>query len=177
MVISIALSGIFVVLLTGMLSQTLQFSTNSQNELIAANAAELLIENARSMPYSQLSIFATGLPVTMQVNSPDGTLPPTIRPLPVQLNLADTTTVFGEVNGLNGSIQPTGQWQIGPPSMGNYFRGIATETISSPQVAGGLTYIQVTVQVSYISASGGSGITKQTTRTASIFQPSTVSYQ
>jgi hypothetical protein len=161
-------------MLSGMLSQTLVLSTVSQNQLIAAHAAEELLENARVMTYGEISTLVNastinlGQAITFVVNA-DGTPSQTaLRPssLPVQLDLTDTSTVYGEVNPSNpGVINPGGKWL---PGFGNYFRGTATETVTANS-SGGINWYEITIEIAYNgNTASNSPNTKKLTRKAYI---------
>jgi hypothetical protein len=166
-VVAVGLSGIFVALITGMLSQNLALTTASQNQLIAGSAAELLIENAKITPYTVLSSFATNYPepITLLVNLDQQGQPlPPVRQLPLQLDLTSTTSVYGTVNPFSGQSNPAAQWN---QSTGNYFRGSATETFANAMSITGLASVLITVKVTYVDISSTSS--KTTTRTAVVF--------
>ena len=176
MAIAIGLSGFLVLMLSGMLSQTLLVSTTSQNELIAAQAAEELLENARVMTYSQITTLASaplnyitiGQPITFVVNQTQtGETMPSIRLAPVQLNLVNATPVYGEVNPSSTTLVNTGaKWG---PGFGNFFSGTATETITGPFSSNGVSWYQIAVQITYSGTyadSSGARNTKQLNRVA-----------
>ncbi len=173
MVVAIGLSGIFVLLISGMLSENLSLVTASQNQLIAGSAAELLIENAKATPYVNLLGFISSSPSsTLVVNLDQQGQPlPTVRQLPVQLDLVSNSNVYGSVNPFSGQIDSTAQWN---QSVGNYFRGLATETFSDATALTGVPSVLITVTVSYsgISSQGNSSTpyTKTLTRTAIVFR-------
>jgi type II secretory pathway pseudopilin PulG len=140
LVIAIALSGFLITMLSGMLAQTMSFSNTTQNDLIAEATVEELVDNARLLPYSALTIMpATDVPV----NAISGTeLYPSFRPLPAQLSFVDTSTSWTQsTNFLKDST--------------------ATETISD---ASGLTGIagsyQITIALTYPAQTGKKTITR-----------------
>jgi hypothetical protein len=171
MCVAIALSGFLVLMLSGMLSQTLVLSTVSQNQLIAAHAAEELLENARVMTYGEVTTLVNAStikldqPITFLVNG-DGTPSQTgLRPtsMPVQLDLTDPNTVYGEVNPSSpGTINASAKWL---PGFGNYFRGTATETVSANSNAG-VSWYEITIDIAYNGGAGNSPNTKKLTRKA-----------
>jgi hypothetical protein len=176
MAIAIGLSGFLILMLSGMLSQTLLVSTASQNELIAAQAAEELLENARVMTYSQITTLSNspynyitiGQPITFVVNQTQtGETMPQLRLIPVQLNLASNTPAYGEVNPSSTTLVNAGaKWG---PGFGNFFSGTATETITGPFTSGGVSWYQIAVQISYTGTyadSTGARNTKQLNRVA-----------
>jgi hypothetical protein len=175
MAIAIGLSGFLVLMLSGMLSQTMLLSTTSQNELIAAQAAEELLENARVMTYSQItnlistSVITPGQSINFIVNANGTTSQTQLRPtsMPVQLDLTNATTVYGEVNPSSSSLVNTATRWV--PGFGNYFLGTATETVTGPINSGAVSWYEITVQISYngtYADSSNAANTKQLTRTA-----------
>lgn len=169
MVIAIGLSGLFVLMLSAMLSQTLLLSSTSQNELIAAHAAEELLENARTIPYKQYEMsIPLNQPIVFLMNLDGSPFSTSLRSnMPVQLDLMNSTTVYGEVNPSAALlVNPATKWV---PGFGNYFPGTATETVSSgtfPSSSGSIPYYEIKVQITYPSGTGAS--TRTLTRYAYI---------
>ena len=175
MVVAVGLSGIFVLLLSGMVSQTMLVSMSGQNQLIATNAAEVILENARVLSYDELQ--------AAQVNAPLGQAIPLImnttstgqinllRSAPVQLDLVDTTIyVIPEVGGPTGVSNSIYWWT---PTMGNFFHGTATVTIADGTPFTIAPSWKITVQIAYpgtTPAANGSVNTKVITRSAYVFQ-------
>ena len=172
-VVAVGLSGFFVLVLSGMLSQTLVTSTTSQNELIAANAAELLLENARTITYAEYDqLISSGTislnsPIQFQVNLTGNGDPtaPQIRLVPVQLNLTDPAAPIGAVNPLTGLFNNANAWS---GASGNYFKGLAQEIVSPVTLNGGLGY-QIAIKILYNSGQG-QALTKQTNRIAYVMR-------
>jgi type II secretory pathway pseudopilin PulG len=177
MLIAIGLSGVLVLMLSGMLSQTLLVSTVSQNELIAAQAAEELLENARTMTYTEISnlisqsYITVGQPMTFVVNLTQTAQPLLIiRQAPVQLDLTNTVVVFGEVNPSSTLlVNANAKWG---PGFGNMFSGTATETVNK-FTSGTLQGYEIDVVVSYngtYANSGGTANSKTLKRTAYVMK-------
>jgi hypothetical protein len=169
MAVAIGLSGFLVLMLSGMLSQTMLVSTASQNELIAAYAAEELLENARVMTYDEITNFIPlGQPISFVVNATGTASQTQLRPtsMPVQLDLTSTTIVYGEVNPSNTLLVNTGaKWG---PGFGNIFSGTATETVK-PFKAGSLVGYEIDIEISYnatYAVKTGAQNTKTLKRTA-----------
>ncbi len=170
-VVAIGLSGIFVVMLSGMLSQTIQLMRTSQDELIAVKAAELLIENAKTTPFERLQeLSLSPQPFKLLVNLPNTSSPPEVRKFPVQLDMSNNQKVFGTVDGNSGSVNSANRWTF--PG-GNYFDGEAIEEITDSTTAtSNLPSFLVTVTVSYKSANSNGGVTypRKVVRKAHIFK-------
>jgi len=122
-VVAVGLSGLFLVLISTMLAQTLELMRTSQDELIAVTAAELLIENAKNIPFDRLdNLSQEPQPFSLIVNIPDAGSIPSIRPHPVQLDLTNSNKVFGVVDASAGSLKMDRQWN---KIIGNHFDGEA----------------------------------------------------
>ncbi len=147
-VVAIGLSGIFIVMLSTMLAQTLQLMRTSQDELIAVNAAELLIENSKNIPISRLqSLSAEAQPINLIMNSPDSEPVPSVRSQPVQLDLQNANKLFGVVNASDGSLSLDNSWN---KLRGNHFDGKATVKIQEmldPSIT--MKAYEVTVSISF----------------------------
>ncbi|MCW5823250.1 MAG: type II secretion system protein [Cyanobacteria bacterium TGS_CYA1] len=167
-VISVGLSGIFIVMLSTMLAQTLQLMRANHDELIAISAAELLIENAKTTPYSTLkNLASTGTPFVLQINKKKSDSP--LRISPVQIDLEDSSKVFGAVDGSSGNLTISNKWQL---NSGNFFDAEATEeVIDSTTETGNLDSIKVVVTVAYkaTSANNTSAYSKKLIRKAYVF--------
>jgi len=163
MVVAVGLSGVFVCLLSGLLSQTLALSSASQNQLIAINSAEVLLENAKVTPFSVLQQQAGQPPIQLVVNLDQaGSTFPAIRSIPVQLDLTNPINIYGTVNGATGIVNASNQWVL---NKGNYFRGAATLQVQDAVVPN--DYLQITVTVTYSDSFGASS---SVTRSAYVFQ-------
>jgi hypothetical protein len=132
MVIAVGLSGIFVVLLTGMLSQTLSLSTSSQNQIIAGAIADQLAEQIQSGNFVPPQQLETPITFPDQSGLPNG---------PCQLDVA--REIYGVFNG--GT-----RWQA---TTGNQFRG----TLAFKKLNNGCTYL---ITVTYPSSGGQKQLTR-----------------
>ncbi|MDX2107649.1 MAG: type II secretion system protein [Candidatus Melainabacteria bacterium] len=170
-VVAIGLSGIFVVMLSNMLAQTMQLMRTSQDELIAVKAAELLIENAKTTPYERLQqLSAEPQPFKFVVNLPDANSFPDLRRIPVQLDLTNNQKIFGAVDGNTGTVNLASKWSL--PG-GNYFDGEATEEISdSTTTTSNFPSFLVTVTVGFKAPNADKNVKypKKIVRKAFIFQ-------
>lgn len=169
MAVAIGLSSAFILLISNMLSQTMRLATASQNELIASSSAELLLENAKNIPYDTLtdiSLVQTGIDYDLVVNKKTTsvfTYP--LRSIPVQLDLIDNNTIYGSVDATNGSIDLASRWT---EDSGNFFRGKISENFSDASLKAGIPSVEVTVTVSYPFTESNS--LKSLTRKAYIFK-------
>lgn len=108
MVIAVALSGVFVVLLTGMLAQTMSLSVASQNQIIAGAIADELVEQIQS------GYLTSGVSVSFPESATTGRL---------QLDPANES--YGTF--LNGTFDPSRQWTV---ASGNQFKGNVQVTVT-----------------------------------------------
>ncbi|RTL45154.1 MAG: hypothetical protein EKK48_03605 [Candidatus Melainabacteria bacterium] len=139
MLVAVGLSGIFVVLLSGMLSQTLRFATASENQILAGATADQIVE----------LIQHQNLSGNLAETSPNPTY---------QLDVnRDAFGIFS-----NGSLDLSKRWT---DTSGNQFKG--TVTVQSTRTAlDNLPCTIYNVVVAYPSETGG---TKSVTRTTCIF--------
>lgn len=145
MVIAIAMSGFFIALLSGMLSQTLTFSNTSQDDLIAQAAADLLVENARNVPYPVWSLGTATFVMNKLTASDVGENP---RNFPVQLDFTDPTN---------------SNWA----TVTNFLKNATvTETVADGQPVTGLSSYQIDISVQYPVSSGK----KSLNRTIYVFE-------
>ncbi len=167
-VVSVGLSGIFIIMLSTMLAQTLQLMRANQDELTAISAAELLLENAKTTTYSDLKALASsGTPFILQINKETTSSP--LRIHPVQLNLEDVNKIYGAIDGNSGTLNQAKKWSI---SSGNYFDAEASETVSdSTAETTNLDSVKVTVTIRYkpTGSGGGDPFSRKLVRTAYIF--------
>jgi hypothetical protein len=177
MVVAVGLSGIFVLLLSGMVSQTMLVSMSGQNQLIATNAAEVVLENARVLGYNELqeaaqqNILPIGMTIPLMMNKTSAQNGPYVRTAPVQLDLFDQTSyVIPEIGGPTGVANPIYWWT---PTMGNFFHGTGSITMVDGTPFTIVPSYKLTVQIAYpgtAPAANGSANTKVITRSAYVFQ-------
>ncbi len=108
MVIAVGLSGVFVVLLSGMLGQTLALSTASQNQIIAGSIADQVVEQLQH--HGCIMSDTLGMPLSNNLHiNPD-----------LQLDMVKNS--FGTFTK-DGLYDQSIRWTDGN---GNYFRGDVT---------------------------------------------------
>jgi len=151
MAVAIGLSSMFILLLSSMLAQTLRISTATQNELIASSAAEILLENAKLIPYEKLngsSALVLDKNYELVVNKKASSFSDfPARTLPIQIDLIDNNTIFGSVDATQGNFDTSRKWT---ETSGNHFRGTAVETLTDATgVTGGLPAVEITVKITY----------------------------
>ena len=171
MVVAVAVSSVIILAITALLSESLALSASGQNELIAVTLADLLLENARTMPYAALEKFADNSPRAILINSSTvGQQGPDIRKIQAQLSFVDDKCVYGEVDPLTGSLVTANRWNL---NNNNSFRGSAYITVSDSTSITTVPSLKILVEVSspgVYSSSKGEALTKKVKRIAFVFK-------
>jgi hypothetical protein len=169
MVVAVGLSGIFIAVLSGMLSENLRIGTTTTNDLIANQILDELEENTLNTPYETLK---NNLPGTTQLvvvaeNESQAAQQKTqaLRKIPLQQNLAHTSIIWGAVDPITGQFDINNRWIAG---RGNFFRGTASQTIEDTGGTMGSEALKVTFTVTFSNSTTNTG-TRQRTRAIYVF--------
>lgn len=171
MVVAVGLSGIFLLLLSSILSEALRLGTITQSELIAIRAVDLLAENAINTPYATLQANkALASQTDLVVVETDTADKATIstnphRTRPVQLSLIDS--MWGTFNPTTQGASLRPQWT---KNNGNYFRGYATQEIEDSTGTFGQPSLKITNKVFFFDPSVQAGSPKIKKRVVYVFQ-------
>lgn len=139
MLVAVGLSGVFVVLLSGMLSQTLGLSSASQNQILAGATADQIVE-------------------LIQHQNMSGNLAETSPNPTYQLDV--NKDAYGIIS--NGTLDLSKRWT---DTQGNQFKGTVTVESTRTNIDN-LPCTTYNVIVSYPAETGG---TKTVTRTTCVF--------
>lgn len=149
MVVAVSLSGVFVVLLSGMLAQTLALSSASQNQIVASAIADQVVEQIQHHGY----LCGQG---DVGMSSTVGPLDSSLQINPsLQLDLS--TNSYGTYKQ-GGTFDQSLRWT---DTSGNWFRGnLLIEPFPERGTTSDTTY---TVTVSFPSENGSMKSIKRTT--------------
>jgi len=128
MVVALGLSGVFIVLLSQMMSENMRLGTATATDQMATAAMDSLEENMLNMPYGQIENSSNQqIPVVIEDETDIAMFAfVDVRKIPMQQNLKDQILVWGGFNPFTKSIDPTNQWKKGT---GPYFRGTLFKTV------------------------------------------------
>jgi type II secretory pathway pseudopilin PulG len=129
MVVALGLSGVFIVLLSQMMSENMRLGTATATDQMATAALDSLEENMLNMPYAQVaaSPATEQIPVVYEDDT-DKVIATTsfIRRIPLQQDLTNQNIAWGEFNPFLKQIDISSRWQKGK---GPYFRGTLFKVI------------------------------------------------
>jgi len=162
MVVAVGVSATFILLLTGLLAETLRVSVNLQDQLYAVAIAEVVTESARKTPYSVLNSYAGTAKKELKIYM-DNDPVSVPRVPPIQFDLSSTESIFGAVDSQLGQVELSKRWTT---EKGNFFRGRVEQTVSNIKDKAGLDAVQVDVDVFY---SVGGKESKRITRSVVVF--------
>ncbi len=145
MVVAVAVSSIFILLLASLLSQTMAVSSNVQKQLYATAIAEAAVENAKNAPFAVLTNYVNSGTQTLNLYS-ENNVANVPRLPPLQFDLLKTDTVFGAINPLTGQISDLSKWTL---TNGNFFKGSIKETITEAKSLTAIDSVKVDIEVSY----------------------------
>lgn len=150
MVVALGLSGVFIVLLSQMMSENMRLGTATATDQMATAALDSLEENMLNMPYGRVVAQPASEQIPIVFENPDDAsflLTSQIRKIPLQQDLTNATTIWGGFNPFNKQIDTANRWQKGK---GTYLKGFLYKTISQVTV-GEISTAKVTLTLKYSS--------------------------
>lgn len=140
LLVAVVISSMFAASLAASMADSTRMSSSSQNQVLAANIAQELIDNARNTPFATLANYCSSTPYTLLVNKTGSSQTgPVILPRPLLLDMSSHT------------------WTA--DSQRNLFRGTVTELVQgldtgfSTTTANPPPYIRVTITINWIDGS------------------------
>jgi len=141
LLVAIAVSGMIITAITGSLMQMMNFASNGQNQLMACDIAQEVIDNARNMSFARLSnLCDQPQPITLLVNrksAADSTDPYNAFPRPLG---QDWVNMQYHLDDAMGNSKTHSNRFHGDPGDG----GLVQQNLSKQSVNGNTT---VTVEV------------------------------
>jgi hypothetical protein len=130
MVVALGLSGVFIVLLSQMMSENMRLGTATATDQMATAALDSLEENMLNMPYAQVDAPSLNeqMPVVFE-NDADRTILQfsKIRKIAMQQRLGDQSFIWGGFNPFTKQIDLTNCWK---KDSAPYFRGTIYKSVS-----------------------------------------------
>ena len=151
MVVALGLSGVFIVLLSQMMSENMRLGTATATDQMATAALDSLEENMLNMPYAQVaaSPATEQFPIIFGDANDQLTVSNSeIRKIPLQQDLTSSTVTWGGFNPFTKQIDITNAWRKGS---GPYFRGTMLKSIEF-QDLNGINSRKVTITLKYSDA-------------------------
>lgn len=163
MVVALGLSGVFIVLLSQMMSENMRLGTATATDQMATAALDSLEENMLNMPYAQVkaSPATEQIPVVFEDES-DKMISQnsSIRKFPLQQDLTDQELTWGGFNPFTKQIDIASRWQKGN---GPYFKGMLFKTVNQTTI-NSCPALQVTLSLQFMNKSQGAQGVKTRTK-------------
>jgi type II secretory pathway pseudopilin PulG len=140
LLVAVFISSLFAAAVASSMADSTRLTTSSQNQVLAANIAQELIDNARNTPFNTLATYCQSTPYALLVNKTSSAeTGPAVQPRPLLLDMSSHT------------------WST--DSKRNLFRGTVTELVQGLDTAFAVTtanpppYIRVTITITWIDGS------------------------
>lgn len=163
MVVALGLSGVFIVLLSQMMSENMRLGTATANDQMATAALDSLEENMLNMPYAQVaaSPATEQIPVVFEDEADKAILTTSqIRRIPLQQDLTNLQVVWGGFNPFTKQIGTQSRWE---KNAGPFFKGTLYKTTTSA-ILGNVPATKVTLKLQFFDKSQNSVGVKTRTR-------------
>lgn len=170
--VSVGLAGIFIAILSSMLSENLRMGPATYNDLVANQILNNLEEGALTAQYESLAAqigkspplvitkTGTGVGEAQLTNSK-------VRRIPLQIDISDPTLLWGSLDRSTHTINPNNAWKN---NSGNYFRGVAYETIEDGTSETTIPSIKITYTVTFNENTGENSAGRKRKRVMYVFQ-------
>lgn len=170
--VSVGLAGIFIAILSSMLSENLRMGPATYNDLVANQILNNLEEGALTSSYDALSSQITSNPPLVAVatgKNPNESLLPSskVRRIPIQLDLTNPNLKWGSLDRNSKTLDLSNAWS---GDKGNYFKGSVFEAIEDGTPETSIPSVKITYTVTFNDSSNASSPGRKRSRVMYVFQ-------